>query len=202
MVQGRGIEPTPSTVISRYSGFISPSRTPVLPCKLGASDRDRTCTTLSCQEILSLPRLPIPATLANLAVGVRVELTMDCYIHNCFQDSRTCQCTKPTKLGGDGEIRTHGTLSGALRFQRSTLNHSVTSPNSQGTNGTVETSLRWVWASNPTLARRRFFRSNCFRHRCDLTKPGLPQRSSRLPRERTSVLSPLRSHRTAVPVWL
>ena len=35
---------------------------------------------------------------------------------------------EPFLPGGEGEIRTHGTLAGTLVFKTSTLNHSVTSP--------------------------------------------------------------------------
>ncbi len=38
------------------------------------------------------------------------------------------QLTPSVALGGEGGIRTHGTLTGTLAFEASTFNHSVTSP--------------------------------------------------------------------------
>jgi hypothetical protein len=43
----------------------------------------------------TLPRLQ-KLKLLKLAVGGRVELPTELLPRNCFRDSRTCQCTKPT----------------------------------------------------------------------------------------------------------
>jgi hypothetical protein len=75
------------------------------------------------KEGLSLPRLPVPATLAmssnadilesqrSFTGGEERSRTPNppSLTDSCFQDSRTCPCTNLSKLGGDGEIRTHVT---------------------------------------------------------------------------------------------
>src|SRR5271170_2949595 len=75
MVEGRGIEPAPATVISCNSGSIRPSRTPVRPSvHLVRSARFELARPFG-QELLRLPRLPIPAMTANLAEKVGFEPT-------------------------------------------------------------------------------------------------------------------------------
>jgi hypothetical protein len=48
---------------------------------------------------------------------------------------------KGAKDGGEGGIRTHGTLSGSPDFESGTLDHSATSPIEASEGGTVEGAL-------------------------------------------------------------
>ena len=57
MVVGEGIEPVPATVISCYSGFIRPSRTPVLPTNLVRLARFELARPEG-RSVLSAPGLP------------------------------------------------------------------------------------------------------------------------------------------------